>query len=322
MNSKKFFFILILMAVSMVTMAQISVVSVTVETSEGAIIGIDDEMSSTNIMTKEVTSGIHTVVVKYNNEIVKREDIDVPVGEVFNKKFPIAGIVNVTSTPIATVSVDGKDVGQTPANIELLGNHDIKVRYESKKYNPISERITVSPFENIDRSYELMKSKRPWKYSWMILPQVTFPTDDAKDMCFGLMIARAKRVGWYVKGIFNHVSNQYLAISEYEHELNDIWPTGKHKVYYKNACAGFMVNIFSKAYLYGGCGYGWQKICYEGYDGKYYSSKKYNSHNVLLDCGLLVNLGLVAINVGCSHILDNGVFPKATAVNAGIGVKF
>lgn len=318
MNSKKFFFILILMAVSMVTMAQISVVSVTVETSEGAIIGIDDEMSSTNIMTKEVTSGIHTVVVKYNNEIVKREDIDVPVGEVFNKKFPIAGIVNVTSTPIATVSVDGKDVGKTPAKIELLGNHNIKVRYESKKYKPISDRITVSPFENIDRSYELMKSKRPWKYSWMILPQVTFPTNDAKDMCFGLMIARAKIVGWYVKGIFNHVSNKYLDADRYE--LNDIWPTGNHKVSYKNVCGGFMVNIFGKAYFYGGCGYGWQKICYEGYDGKYYSNKKYDS--VLVDCGLLVNLGSVAINVGCSHLSDNKYSLEATAVNAGIGVKF
>lgn len=297
-------------------MAQISVVSVTVETSEGAIIGIDDEMSSTNIMTKELTSGIHTVVVKYNNEIVKREDIDVPVGEVFNKKFPIAGIVNVTSTPIATVSVDGRDVGKTPAKIEMLGNHNIKVRYESKKYKPISDRITVSPFENIDRSYELMKSKRPWKYSWMILPQVTFPTNDAKDMCFGLMIARAKRVGWYVKGVFNHVSNQYL---DDNYELNVIWPTGNHKVSYKNACGGFMVNIFSKAYLYVGCGYGWQKICYEGYDGKYYCYGNDNNRGFLLDGGLLVNLGSVAINVGYSHLHD---MTRATAVNAGIGVKF
>lgn len=81
-----------------------------------------------------------------------------------------------------------------------------------------------------------------------------------------------------------------------------------------------MVNIFSKAYLYGGCGYGWQKICYEGYDGKYYSNKKYDS--VLVDCGLLVNLGSVAINVGCSHLLENNDHLEATAVNAGIGVKF
>ena len=55
---------------SIVVNAQISVVNVTLETTKGATIGLDDEMSTTNVFTKEVVSGQHTLVIKYNLSLI------------------------------------------------------------------------------------------------------------------------------------------------------------------------------------------------------------------------------------------------------------
>ena len=296
--------------------AQISVVSVTLETDKGATIGLDDEMSATNVFSKEILSGQHTLIIKFNNEVVRSEVIDIPAGEAFRETYPIAGKVRISSNPIGTVSIDGKDLGSTPATVGLLGKHTIQVRYKNKKYKAASEVVNVLPMENIDCAYELKKNKRPWKYSWMILPQVTFPTTNTEDMKFGLMIARAKIVGWYVKGTLGFDSIELLD-GDRSDLAEDVWPTGAYKVHYVNACAGLMLNVFKPLYLYGGAGIGWKKIGYQGYNGTYYCpSSDMADLCVASDFGLLLNIGHLAINGGCT-LLDG-----KWAVNAGIGIKF
>lgn len=297
--------------------AQITVVSVKLETNKGATIGLDDEMSSNNVFTKEVLSGQHTLIIMYNNEVVKRETIEIPPETAFNKTYSIGGTVNVNSTPTGIVNVDGRNYGTTPTTIELLGQHTICVRYENKKYKPVSETLTILPFESIDRAYDLKKNKRPWKYSWMLLPQVTFPTDDIKDMKYGIMIARAKIIGWYVKGTFGFASIK----SGYTPSYGDVWPTGKYRVMYIDACGGLMLNIFKPLYIYGGAGIGIRRIGYQDYDGTYYRIDDFaESQNVdcgfAADFGLLFNFGHLALNGGCT--LLNGKM----AVHAGVGVKF
>ena len=308
---------------SIVVNAQISVVNVTLETTKGATIGLDDEMSTTNVFTKEVVSGQHTLVIKYNNEVVKRENIDIPAGAEFKEIFSIGGKVNINSEPSGIVSVDGKDFGPTPTTVDLLGSHAIKVRYQSKKYKPSTETLNVLPLENIDRMYELKKSSRPWKYSWMLLPQVTLPTDDVKDAKFGFMVARARIVGWYIKGTVGWVS------MDRDYSDSYIWPTGKHKVKYMNICGGFMLNIFKPLYLYGGGGFGVRHTGYEDYGGTYYhfdcdyyhfdcdSDEDGNDTDgaFVADFGLLFNFGRFVFNGGCSHLAGK------MAVNIGVGIK-
>ena len=303
---------------SIVVNAQISVVNVTLETTKGATIGLDDEMSATNVFEKEVVAGQHTLVIKYNDEVVKRENIDIPAGAEFKETISIGGKVNISSEPSGIVSVDGKDFGPTPTTVDLLGSHDIKVRYQSKKYKPSTETLNVLPLENIDRMYELKKSNRPWKYSWILLPQVTLPTDDTKDMKFGVMIARAKIIGWYIKGTFGFAS------MDHAEDLSDIWPTGEHRVMYFNACGGLMLNLFKPLYIYGGGGIGTRRIGYEDYSGKnYYFSNHYENEtgnnadtDFAADFGLLFNFGHFALNGGCTLLKGK------VAVNAGIGIKF
>lgn len=314
---KKFLFAILLFTFAFVVNAQISVVKVTLETNEGATIGLDEDMSSTNVFIKEVLSGQHTLVIKYNNEVVKRENIDIPAGTEFKETYSVGGKVNISSEPSGIVSVDGKDCGPTPAIVELLGSHNINVRYQNKKYKPATEMINVLPLENIDRMYDLKKSKRPWKYSWMLLPQITFPTDDAKDAKFGLMIARARIVGWYIKGTAGFASMKGA------HSYYDIWPTGNHRVRYINICAGLMINIVKPLYVYGGCGWGTRLIGYEDYNGTFYCfyendycENGYDEDGgVVTDFGVLFNFGRIVFNGGCSLLAGK------MAVNAGIGIK-
>ena len=319
MMKSKTLLAMLLSFISIAANAQITVVSVNIETNKGATIGLDDEMSSSNIFTKEVLSGQHTLVIMYNNEVVKRETIDIPAGTAFNKTYSIGGTVNINSKPTGIVSVDGKDLGATPTTVDLLGQHTIRVRYENKKYKPAYETLNILPFESIDRTYDLRKNKRPWKYSWMLLPQVTFPTDDTKDIKYGVMIARAKIIGWYIKGTFGFAS------MESDHPIYQIWPTGEHRVRYINACGGLMLNIIKPLYIYGGAGIGFRQIGYEDYGGKYYYScndsyeneqNAYADGSLAADFGLLFNFGPFVLNGGCT--LLNGKM----AVNAGIGIKF
>ena len=106
----------------------------------------------------------------------------------FTKEIPITGKVFVSS-PIkdVTVFVDGTEKGKAPITLELLGNHDITLRYINKKYKPYSENITVQPFDEIERDCQLKVNNRPWKYNWFFLPQVALPTKRIKDAKFGLM---------------------------------------------------------------------------------------------------------------------------------------
>ncbi len=102
-------------------------VTVRVETSAGAEIGIDGDISSNNILTKKVAVGKHKVIVKYGNSYTKEYELDV-TGENGQKcSYPIAGKVQLQVTPVADVYVDGIRRGKSPLSIELLGNHSIRL---------------------------------------------------------------------------------------------------------------------------------------------------------------------------------------------------
>ena len=64
--------------------AQITTVNVRITTSEGCKIGLDDDMSLNNVYEKEILSGIHTVVIKYNGE-----DATIIGVDILNRKYKI-----------------------------------------------------------------------------------------------------------------------------------------------------------------------------------------------------------------------------------------
>lgn len=72
---KKKLLLFLLFAPITTVLAQITTVNARFITSVGCEIGVDDEMSSNNVFEKELLSGTHIVIIKYNGEVVKREEI-------------------------------------------------------------------------------------------------------------------------------------------------------------------------------------------------------------------------------------------------------
>ena len=84
--------ILIMTMFAWAAKAQITMVNVSLETDEGAIIGLDDEMSANNVFQKEIVSGQHTLIIKYNDEVVRREVIC----RCLSSRIPEAGLRNAS----------------------------------------------------------------------------------------------------------------------------------------------------------------------------------------------------------------------------------
>lgn len=311
---KKKLLLFLLFAPITTVLAQITTVNARFITSVGCEIGVDDEMSSNNVFEKELLSGTHIVIIKYNGEVVKREEIEVPDVGSFTKEIPITGKVFVSS-PIkdVTVFVDGTEKGKAPITLELLGNHDITLRYINKKYKPYSENITVQPFDEIERDCQLKVNNRPWKYNWFFLPQVALPTKRIKDAKFGLMFGTVKTIGFYVKGIYGCYAKETTEKG---------WFTGETATNYWAAAGGLMVNVIKPLYLYSGVGYGERETGYELLGNKYYFEYEdddypiYDVSNILYDFGAMFSFGHFALNIGASKI------EKEWILNCGVGVKF
>ncbi len=289
--------------------AQISLIKVRIETNTGAQIGIDDEMSDTNIFEKELVSGEHVVIVKYNGNVVKREVISISPGGAYNEKFEIGGNVKIESQPEGILTVDGVDVGSTPQELNLLGQHNIGVRYKNKKYGSVKESFTVSPLENIERNYVLKKNRHAYEWKWHILVNGFLPTTKVNDVQPGLMIGFAKVIGFYAKGSIGVLYD----IKQEPESWEPIWGVGKHACNFLSGGGGLMYNIIQPLYVYAGAGYGEFKAGQKDYFGNYIQTDSFSG--VYYEAGLLFSYKKLAINAGCM-LCDGNVI-----VNAGIGVS-
>lgn len=121
---KKALFILALSCFSCLLNAQEKQDSVTnrLETNAGAKIGIDGDISSTNILHKKVAMGKHVVTVKFGSSFVKEYELEVNPGDEHTYRYPINGKVDIQTTPArASVFIDGLPQGKAPLAVEMLG---------------------------------------------------------------------------------------------------------------------------------------------------------------------------------------------------------
>ena len=159
---KKALFILALSCFSCLLNAQEKQDSVTIrlETSAGAEIGIDGDISSTNILHKKVAMGKHVVTVKFGSSFMKEYELEVNPGDEHTYRYPINGKVDIQTTPAgASVFIDGLPQGKAPLAVEMLGDHNIRIEADPLVYYDLTERISVNPFENLTRNFTL--AKRP-----------------------------------------------------------------------------------------------------------------------------------------------------------------
>lgn len=318
---KKYILLLCLLCSSVVlTYSQQDSVRVRLSTSPVAVIGIDGDVSSTNLLAKHVLYGKHIVTVQYGNNITKEYEINVVKGGQTDFQFSIDGKLTISSNyPKAIVSIDGVPQESMPLEINLVGTHKIYVDGRDDYFDQ-SDRVTVPPFENVQREYILQK-RPPKLYGFIIANYM--PVEGS----FGLMGGLGRKFGVYAK----------LNISTTNDEVNGSFP---HLLYpggysddkqYNGANVGLIWRANKFMALYIGSGYGEylhgrinDNFFYtDKYHYHYYNSKNFcfSTSGLELDLGFMLKWKALLLQAGYTRIMkksDNGC--TFGAFNIGIGI--
>lgn len=321
---KRFLYILLLLLATVGTYAQTGTDSVKVrlETSAGAEIGIDEDMSSTNILSKFVARGKHTVKVTYGFDFERTYDIEVTHEETFN--FSIDGKITINSTPAGRkVFIDGIERGKTPLTLDIIGDHNLTVEGDELTFFDATERISVNPFENITRSYTL--GKRPPRTYGMVMLNYSGGGP-------GIFLGVCKRFGAYCR--FNMSITAPLG-ADYNWDNPEQMLYGKafHKddahVSYIMGAAGIIARCHKYIYAYAGGGFGQYLKCFEGSEGyflygnsNYYGTQTfapYGTKGGLVDIGVILKWKALLISGGYTQFLGAGHPDTYHEFNIGIG---
>jgi PEGA domain len=311
---KRLIYILLLSLMAAGTYAQSAADSVKVrlETSAGAEIGIDEDMSSTNIMSKLVARGKHVVKVTYGSDFERTFDIEVTREETF--KFSIDGKITINSTPTGKkVYVDGIERGRTPLTLDIIGDHNLTVEGDAITYFDATDHVSVNPFENVERSYTF--AKRPPRTYGMVM--ATYSGGGA-----GLFLGICKRWGGYIRfgTSFSALGADYILDDVKNASLNVYHKDDSHTTYMMGA-GGVIARCHKYVYAYLGGGYGQYLKCFEK-ENRYgfypISIAPYGSQGGLLDVGVILKWKALLISGGYTQFLGGDPKPYHE-FNVGIG---
>lgn len=274
--------------------------------TEGSIVSLDGEQSSTNIMAKYVSYGTHKVTIEYGEDFTKEYEINVVAGSDTDFKFSLDGMLKATSNVSdAVIAVDDIEYGKMPQDIPLLGTHNVHI-YGGELYEDKIEQISLQPYEELSRHYQL--AKLPLKlYGFLIVNYI--PSANS----VGIMGGIGRRFGVYAKmnpfgsGEKRSWMPTQLSRDEYSDE----------KMY-----TGFNIGATWRAKkwvtLYLGSGYG------HYYHGKIGISHEwvFKTGGANIDFGAILKWKALLFQVGYTSILgssDEGY--KFGALNIGLGIS-
>lgn len=302
-------------------------VKIRLETSPGAEIGIDNDMSSTNILIKKINVGKHIVRIRYGVDFVEEYELFVEPGTDNIYQYPIDGTLSLSSTPSdAHVYVDGIEMGQTPLALDLLGDHTIRIEKDRDTYFDVSETVRIMPFEKVSGNYILVK--RPPKLYGLVLANYS-PLNNGLGGFLGL----CRR--W---GAFVHFSTTIeSAMGQLDDRFTDsgyeIGPEGTG-LYKKSDpkstffTGGLMFRPHKSLYTYIGGGYGEYAQTYElaGDANPSYAETEicpYGSKGFVADIGIIYKYKALLLSCGYNTII--GTSNPSNTLNhniyVGIGIS-
>lgn len=300
-------------------------VRIKLQTTAGADISIDGDLSSTNIMYTKVTTGKHQVTVKYEDLYEKTYTIDISENGEKEFSFPVEGEVIISSVPNANIYVDGIPHGQTPQTIKIIGSHNIKLQSHKGDYYTINEQVVVKPFESKKFSYTLRKL--PPRLNIMTLANYSFCKG------FGGTVAVCRNWGGYlhaiVAGTTSAPSDQLpgrLTSSYYDdgwsidHEVFYKPSYYKSDSYYKLFTAGVMKRLNKNIFAYVGAGYGDFAQDYQDIYG--HECTLSSAEGVAGDIGVIISIKNVLLQFGYASILTGKTGDMKWHHDPYIGIGF
>jgi hypothetical protein len=134
-------------------------IEITTEPSGANILidGIEKGKSPINI--KEITSGVHSLILSYPGYERLQKRVMIKEGELLSVNeylVPMTGSLTILSEPVgAMVYLDNVQKGLTPCNINDLPIRDYIVELTLKDYQKITKRVTVQYGENTTQKISL-----------------------------------------------------------------------------------------------------------------------------------------------------------------------
>jgi hypothetical protein len=309
------FFFLLLSFLSTHLLAQERKDSVTIrlETCSAAEIGIDDDMSSTNLLTKKVAIGKHKVIVRFGTTFQKEYDLNVEATGNHHYEFMINGKLDISTTPSgATIYVDGIAQGKSPLSLDILGDHNIRIEKDPETYYDASDRVSIKPFEHTARSYTL--NKIPPRLYGMVLATASTSGD------IGAILGICRRFGGYVrfakglqKGTIGDLDPYHSMGSLYNGP--GLYKKDKHS--YIAFTGGMMTRFHKNLYAYLGLGYAEYAQGYVPDDSWSFAPETiypYGSKGCALDLGVIYKWKALLLSCGYTTILGKS-YPSGNRHN-------
>lgn len=270
-----------------------------------------------------------TMISKEITKEMSGETITLPVPK------PIYGSLNVESKPnLATLYIDGEEVGTTPKSINeiLVGKHE--VRFSKEGYDEYTDTIIINEGERAQMKVKLYKNgstppptepqqpqlqqqvaQQPSSVFFVMLNTVHGLLPQTS---FGLTVGSAKKLGWYASLNTNFKSKK----TEYEcDQTGTISGMSSAYAYSGNkstsrfgALAGVVCRIYDPLYVYAGGGYGFRNMYWELEDGNWVKSTDDSYQGIALDAGLMLHFNGFGLSMGVQTI---GV--KYMEIKFGIG---
>lgn len=290
------------------TSAQTGLNSVKVKlvTSQGAEIGIDGDVSSTNVLTKKVATGKHTVVVNYGASFSREYEIEVTRDETF--EFSLDGKLRINSQPSGRkVYIDGIAQGKTPFETTLVGDHNIRIEGDYNDYYDFDTRISLKPFENLEEHYEL-KKRPPHTYGFLMV--------NYNGVIPGMFLGLCKRWGFYLRGACNFNDDYDGTWSD------DIYPRTYRKdgKSYMLGAGGFMLRCHKHVYAYLGGGYG-EYLKLLKHEGDYEARALYGSKSgAVADVGVILKYKALLLSGGYTRFFGSNSGKAYQELNIGLGI--
>lgn len=311
---KRTFAILVLLLIfsGVGSFAQTDSVKVRLQTSNGAEISLDGDMSSTNILTKKVPVGKHEVVVMYGSNYTRTYQIDLTIDGKTEFDFFVEGNLSLSSTPgNAEVQVDGLPMGRTPINLSLLGRHNIQIVGNKDLYHPYYTTLEILPEQNLEHNAILQK--RPPKLYGFVLANYMLSANS-----LGVMAGLGRRFGGYIK--MNFGINGAPEYKDFKTENTSIPSEGySKKPKYVGVNGGLMVHVLPFLFAYAGSGYGeyTHGVYKDNYDSKH---DVYRVAGAELDLGVMFKYKALLLQAGYKRILAKGQGGSMGDFNIGVGV--
>lgn len=205
-----------------------------------ADIYVDGERRGRRTWTGQLKSGNHRVECRLESHRSTSYNISLEENETRTFQLaapqPITGTLAVTSTPLgAAITIDGKDYGTAPRNINnlLIGRHSVQLSKDSRHSEPQTAEIfenqttslhvdltkvtTVAAPSTIgENSGEEVAQIKTKKHQWFLHAQAHFSPISIENYGLGVMGGQLGKWGWYGKIFQDLTGPQYLGNIDYD----------------------------------------------------------------------------------------------------------